>query len=66
MPIFRVGRQAIYWETCIVHAESETDAREKAYNNDDDSIVDVIDIVFSEVYDSFPEDWTCDYVGEDL
>ncbi len=65
MPIFRVDRQAIYWEVCIVHnAASEADACEKAYNNDSD--VSVRSSEFSEVYDSFPEDWACDYVGEDL
>ncbi len=64
MPKFRVVRPAIHWEVCIVHnASSEDDAREKAYNNDDD--VCVLSSEFAEVYDSLPEEWACDWVGED-
>ena len=64
MPVFRVVRPAIHWEVCIVHnAASEDDAREKAFENDVD--VSVISSEFAEVYDSLPEERSCDWVAGD-
>ena len=64
MPTFKVRRFAIHVEKCIVtNADSEEDAQEKAYNNDDD--VSVIETEFDEVFDDDPSTWYVEWVSDD-